>query len=407
MKFLLATTDPQKLPVTVLSRCLQFNLKALSSAQLEKHLANVLASEEIEYEQQAVTYLAQAAQGSARDALSLLDQAIAHCGGKLSETEVAAMMNLVRSSQVLGLIHALLARDASALMDEMQALHDMGVDYGAVLSRLESELHQIALAKQFPGAYETNVCQDADYAALASLMSAEQIQLYYQMALVGKRDLPWAPDPRCGFEMTLIRMLSFTLDEAEQHRPITGSDEFNQDITPSAESSTHPERASLQEPRADYEVSASISQPAEAQAERQAINSVKPSAGAAKVEDWNQLVPQLRLTGLAEQLALHSSLEKGGEDHWIVRVDPAQTSLLGSQSESRLRERLQAEAGQGVRISIEASADPIETPFKRQQRDASAKLEQVKQDLKKDPMMNDIADTFGVDLEKAIIQPRD
>lgn len=403
VKFLLATTDPQKLPVTVLSRCLQFNLKALSTTQLEKHLSHVLANEQIEYEPQALTFLAAAAQGSVRDALSLSDQAIAHCGGVLKEADVAAMLNLVQSSQVVGLIRALLAEDAPMLMDEMQQLHTMGVDYGAVLARLESEFHQIALAKQFPEAYEKGQSGEVDYVALASPMSAEQIQLYYQMALVGKRDLPWAPDPRCGFEMTLIRMLSFTLAEAEGHQPASENNERIHESHSVSGSGSRSKAASMRERAADYEVTSPVSPPA-------APAAVEPGSkiiADGEVEEWKQLLPQLRLSGLAEQLALHSSLEKSATDHWIVRVDPNQVSLLGSQSESRLRERLQAEAGEGVRISIEASANPIDTPFKWQQRQDAIKLERAKQDLKEDPVMKDIVDTFGVDLDNAIVQPRD
>ena len=127
----------------------------------------------------------------------------------------------------------------------------------------------------------------------------------------------------------------------------------------------------------------------------------------ASPQDWNQLIPQLRLTGLAEQLALHSKLEKDSERHWIIKVDPSQRSLLGGQSEWRLRERLQQQAGKGVQISIEASSDPIDTPFKWQQKQISAQMAQAKQDLKHDPVMNDIMDAFGVDLDQAIIQPLD
>ena len=209
VKFILATTDPQKLPVTILSRCLKFNLKVIPLEQIVGHLSNVLTQEGVSFDQPAIRLVARAANGSMRDALSLTDQAISHGAGAVREAEVRAMLGTMDRNDVSGLLQALAGKDGRALLARVDELAQMGSDFAAVLEELLSALHAIALKQVVP----EHPLEDASCEALAQQLSPADVQLYYQIALTGRRDLPMAMDARAGFEMTLIRMLAFNPDE--------------------------------------------------------------------------------------------------------------------------------------------------------------------------------------------------
>src|SRR5471032_3093324 len=210
VKFLLATTDPQKLPVTVLSRCLKFNLKRLFPEQISGQMRHILASENIAYEDSAIGELARAADGSLRDGLSLLDQAIAYGGGALHADDVRTMLGSVARGQVLGVLDALATGDGERMLVECTQIASYSPDFGGVLDDLASVLHRLQLIQLIPG-YQPDEGSDDEGAlvALAGRMTPEDVQLYYQIATSGRRDLALAPDARTGFEMALLRMLAF------------------------------------------------------------------------------------------------------------------------------------------------------------------------------------------------------
>ncbi|WP_299073974.1 DNA polymerase III subunit gamma/tau [uncultured Paraglaciecola sp.] len=209
VKFLLATTDPQKLPVTILSRCLQFNLKALSRTQISQQLEHVLGQESIPFDKESLSQLARAAQGSMRDALSLTDQAIAQGNGAISVQIVTDMLGLMDKNQVLKLIHGVIQKDSAATLQQVELMAQQAPDYGLVLAEMMSLLHQIALTQFVPDACKLETIAARAIFQLAKTVPAEQIQLLYQIALTGKKDLPHAADARTGLEMTLLRMLAF------------------------------------------------------------------------------------------------------------------------------------------------------------------------------------------------------
>ncbi|GGW94627.1 DNA polymerase III subunit gamma/tau [Alteromonas halophila] len=209
VKFLLATTDPQKLPVTILSRCLQFNLKALSREQITHQLRHILEAEAVPLESSALVLLAKAAQGSMRDALSLTDQAIAQGDGQVSQAVVTDMLGLMDRNQLLKLLHALITKTPQDVLSIVDDMAQQAPDYGQLLSELSSILHQIALTQWVPDACKLETTSARAIYQLAKSVTAEQVQLYYQIALHGKRDLPLAPDGRSALEMTLLRMMSF------------------------------------------------------------------------------------------------------------------------------------------------------------------------------------------------------
>jgi len=209
VKFLLATTDPQKLPVTILSRCLQFNLKNLSPERIVEHLKFVLGEEKVPFEEAALWALARAADGSMRDALSLTDQAIAHGGGKLSETELSTMLGSIDRSWIIAICQALAERDSSQVLAQVALLAEHAPDFGAALSEMLSVWHRVAIAQVVPEAADNSLGDQQMITSLATSLGREEVQLYYQICLLGKRDLALAADPRSGFEMVMLRLLAF------------------------------------------------------------------------------------------------------------------------------------------------------------------------------------------------------
>ncbi|HSX88923.1 MAG TPA: DNA polymerase III subunit gamma/tau [Pseudomonas sp.] len=209
VKFLLATTDPQKLPVTILSRCLQFSLKNMPPERVVEHLSHVLAAENIPFEDDALWLLGRAADGSMRDAMSLTDQAIAFGEGKVLAADVRAMLGTLDHGQVYGVLQALLEGDARALIEAVRHLAEQGPDWNGVLAEILNVLHRVAIAQAMPDAIDNGQGDRERVLALAEVLPAEDVQFYYQMGLIGRRDLPLAPDPRSGFEMVLLRMLAF------------------------------------------------------------------------------------------------------------------------------------------------------------------------------------------------------
>ncbi|MFA6699425.1 MAG: DNA polymerase III subunit gamma/tau [Thiomicrospira sp.] len=226
VKFLLATTDPHKLPITVLSRCLQFNLLRLTRVQIQQHLSQILQAEGIDFEPTALALIAKGADGSARDALSLLDQAIAYCGGKLRFEPVQTMLGLVDQGQVLAILQALANDSAADIRQLLQRLSSLGVDYVALLNQLLEGLHQLSMQQVLGEVSEEGAIAQAQVIELAQTLSVERVQLLYQIGLLAQQDMKLAPDVRIGFEMALLRMLAFKPQMAALGSPSAPSDAF-------------------------------------------------------------------------------------------------------------------------------------------------------------------------------------
>lgn len=219
VKFILATTDPQKLPATILSRCLQFSLKNMSPERVVEHLSHVLEAENVPFEPDALWLLGRAADGSMRDAMSLTDQAIAFGEGKVLAADVRAMLGTLDHGQVYEVLQALLEGDARGLLEAVRNLAEQGPDWSGVLAEMLNVLHRVAIAQALPEAIDNGQGDRERVLALAGALPAEDVQFYYQMGLIGRRDLPLAPDPRGGFEMVLLRMLAFRPADTDDAPP--------------------------------------------------------------------------------------------------------------------------------------------------------------------------------------------
>jgi len=267
VKFLLATTDPQKLPVTILSRCLQFSLKNMPPERVVEHLSHVLSVENVPFEDDALWLLGRAADGSMRDAMSLTDQAIAFGEGKVLAADVRAMLGTLDHGQVYGVLQGLLEGDARALLEAVRHLAEQGPDWAGVLAEILNVLHRVAIAQALPDAVDNGQGDRDRVLALAQALPAEDVQFYYQMGLIGRRDLPLAPDPRSGFEMVLLRMLAFRpagSDDAPRTPLKTlGISPATADSKPAAVADTSPVRVSPT-PSPAASVAAATAEPAPA-----------------------------------------------------------------------------------------------------------------------------------------------
>jgi DNA polymerase-3 subunit gamma/tau len=368
VKFLLATTDPQKLPVTVLSRCLQFNLKRLPAALIAARLSHILGAEGVTFEALAVQQLARAADGSLRDALSLLDQMLGFGGGRVTEADARAMLGTVDRQQVLGLAAQLADRDARGLFDLVAAIDEFAPDYGQLLDELAALLQKVALRQAVPGLAEDETHPPEALESLASRMAAEDLQLAYQFAILGRRDLDLAPDPRTGFEMTLLRMLAF--------RP--------------AESA-----GSRREAAAERTAPAPAAQPARGPAR---------TAAAAGEGDWPALLARLELKGPARQLAGNLQLVSRECDHFRFLLDERATTLHTRQLEDRFVQALRACVGDSATVEIERGGAG-DTPARREERARDERIEQARAALERDPAVQALRDRFGAVLQPDSIKP--
>jgi DNA polymerase-3 subunit gamma/tau len=377
VKFLLATTDPQKLPVTVLSRCLQFNLKRLDQEQIRGQVSKILDAENIAAEDGAVRLLAKAADGSLRDGLSLLDQAIAYTGGKLEETQVAAMLGTVDRTRVGSLLEALADADGARLLDEVAKLAEFAPDWGDVLDALASALHRIQVKQLVPEA--TVEADGIDAGEFASKLRPELVQLWYQMALDGRRELPLAPAPRAGFEMSVLRMLAFRPDStASQSVPIPASN-----ATASAPRSAPPAAQRTAAP------STPAPRPMPEAPAPQAVPVAKPVAAASitnlDADGWLELVARSGVRGPAAQLAAHSGFVSYADGVLRLTLAPADEHLKGPAMVRMLAAALEPQLGVAPQIKFELAEPSGETLHARNERERDARQAQAEETFMNDP----------------------
>ncbi len=366
VKFLLATTDPQKLPVTVLSRCLQFNLKRLPVALIAERMRTILDAEGIAYEPAAVRLVAQAADGSVRDGLSLLDQLIAFGGGKVGDSEARAMLGTVSRDHVVRLAELLPAPDAVELVRYAQGLDEWAPDHAQLLDELAGLLARVALKQVAPDLEGDGLYPPETLDRLAQHLKPEDVQLYYQIAILGRRDLPLAPDPRTGFEMTLLRMVAFR--PAAQAEPV---------------------QAAGGAPARPARVAGAAAAPG-------------PTPG---TDAWGAIVAQLDVQGAARQLASHCVLV--GREGPLVRLalDPRNQLVRTRAQEEKLAQALSRFYGEPVRIEFVAANGDSETPAQSEQRASLAELEAARQTLDADPTVRALGERFGATIQPETVRP--
>ncbi|PZN27783.1 MAG: DNA polymerase III subunit gamma/tau, partial [Proteobacteria bacterium] len=396
VKFLLATTDPQKLPVTVLSRCLQFNLKRFPPGMIFQRLSEIATAENIEFEPEALRLVARAAEGSMRDALSLLDQVIAFGGAKLTAEDTRTMLGTLDRAQVFAIVEALAGRDARAVLAAVEQLDERAPEYREVLGELAAVLQKIALLQAVPD-LKLDEAEDVEtLKRLADALTPEDVQLYYQIAIVGRRDLELAPDARGGFEMTLLRMLWFGMVQPDA--AASGS--------PSAPPQARP-RPTPVSTAGSTPASSAGPAPVSSTGSAPAPSAAPPPATAGADNDWAKILPQLNLQGAVNLLASHCTLigKQGARVQLALEADaePFRRPAL----EEKLAQALSAYYGESIRLDITIAQASLDTPARQQRAAAEARQEHAREAIERDPNVIAMRETFGATVRPESVKPAD
>ena len=383
VKFLLATTDPQKLPITVLSRCMQFNLKRLPQAVMAKRITEILQAENISFEADAVRMLARSAEGSMRDALSLLDQAIAFSGEQLTAEDTRAMLGSIDRRQVSALALAIAQHSPRDVLRLVAELDEHAPDYRDVLAELASLLQKIALLQAVPD-LDLDDADDRDsLTQLAAAFTPEEVQLCYQFAVIGRRDLDLAPEPRAGFEMVLLRMLAFR----------QAGEASNVAAPSSARAGNAPIRSVPQS--APSSVASVPSAP-------NARPDTSPLGG-----EWSHIVARMTLSGPVSQLAAHCTLKTREAGRVQLVLDAEGEPYRRPGLEEKLRVALSTTLGEEIKLEIidAEKAVTLDTPARRQQAAAADRLQAAVQSINEDPNVKQMAELFGATVQQETIKP--
>ncbi len=367
VKFLLATTDPQKLPMTVLSRCLQFNLKALSVDQISGQLEYILGQEQIAFDAAAVRLISQSADGSMRDALSVLDQGIAHSGGEVRESSIRDMLGTIDQTHIKDLLLGLADQDGQALMQCVDRMSGGSCDFASALDELLRAISYLALYHQAPAALEAKQVDMEWHRELGQRLDIDSLQLFYQIGLIGKRDLPLAPDPRSGFEMIMLRMLAF--------RP------------------------------ADQQVAADVPQPVQRAPGRM-------EQGPSKVVDitahnWSDVAARLDVSALIRELAMNVVPTTVTKEMIEFTLDANHEHLLNQERDDALAAAIRQELNADVKLNIVVGQADQETPAEIRDRREAERKQAAHQAIENDPNVEEIINRFDATIVPESIQTRD
>jgi DNA polymerase-3 subunit gamma/tau len=395
VKFILATTDPQKVPVTVLSRCLQFNLKQIPVAQIREQLGHVLEQEGVAFEPPALNLVARAAHGSMRDALSLLDQAIAHGAGRVAETSVREMLGAVDQSYLYALLEALARQDGPEMIRIAEQMAGRSLSFEAALQDLASLLHRLALLQTVPDAVPADEPDRGRLQALAAGFAAEDLQLDYQIALQGRADLWLAPDEYAGFTMTLLRMLAFAPREPGERGLGTGT------TRPDARQRPAPARAAS----APVQPSGGGPAPGNAGDEQTLPAPASGKVGADERLDWAQLLVELKVGGMARMLAQHSELTGWDGQALQLRVPEAHKHLLEKPYREKLQAALEEHFARRLRIEFVLGQPSGQTPAELEDRARQARQEAAVQAIDRDPFVRELVENFDARVVDESIRP--
>ncbi len=385
VKFLLATTDPQKLPVTVLSRCLQFNLKRLTPRAIQDQLAKIAQSEGIAAEDDGLKAIARAADGSLRDALSLLDQAIAFGGGAIKAAEVRQMLGSIERDQVARILEALAARNGAEMLAEVDRLDEQGCNFGAVLDEMLAALQRTALLQLVAGRPQGE--EDALWKPLAAAFDPEDVQLYYQIALAGRRDIATCRDERMSFEMTLLRMLAF--------RPEAAKAQSAASERPAARpgTSSSPSPSAARTATIAPAPKALPSRPEPPAPERKAI------------PPWGELIRAAGLRGAVGNLADHCEIAAVNGDRIELVLVRDKANFNTEQLRQRLEESIARHLGRRVAIVVTPGEPPRPTPAENRRAGEDARMRHTREAIESDPNIQAVQAAFDAVLEPDSIQP--
>jgi DNA polymerase III subunit gamma/tau len=386
VKFILATTDPQKIPVTVLSRCLQFNLKQMPAPAISGHLANILQAEDIPFDHPALALIARSAGGSMRDSLSLLDQAIAHGAGRVDEAQVRVMLGSVDQDHLFSILEALHEGNASALLQVASTLAVRSLSFSSALQELSALLTRIQVVQCVPNAVDEEDPDRERIALLAQMLTPEFVQLAYQIVNQGRAELGLAPDEHAGFLMTLLRLHTF--------RP-RSVPEMLDTVRPASRAATVPV---LTMPV--------VQPPVQTGVQASSAGVTAPAAGPVS-EDWNVIVSSLPLSGLAKELALNCELRALEVGHCLLRLPSTKGHLQMKPSPERLQQALCEYLGRTLVLKIEVGDPTSETPAETVGRQRQARQAEAEEAIEQDLFIQEARSSLDASIVKSSIKPID
>ena len=386
VKFILATTDPQKIPVTILSRCLQFNLKQMPVPLIVEHLEKVLAAEKVTYEVNALRVLAKAAQGSMRDALSLTDQAIAYAAGKVTEESVRGMLGTLDDAYLIRILDCIIAKDGASLLAVANEMGERSMSFSLALQDLSSLLQKIAAAQVVPESVLEDWPEAGEIRRLAGQLTKEEAQLFYQITITSRPDLSLAPDEQTGFAMTLLRMLAF--------RPGSSNSGGGGGSAPTPSAPSAP-------PINTARSSSAASAPAPAAVAASAVGNP------AERPDWHSLMRQLPVKGLVQQLAFQTELQDWMDSPTAVKASilTPMPQLASEASIARLADALTAHFGKTVKIVIEKGEVEGKTVAKVDAQIHQEKRMNAEQLIAADPFIQQLEKEFGAKVVGGSVKP--
>jgi len=403
VEFILATTDPQKLPITVLSRCLQFNLKNLPSPLLESHLAKILQAENIPFEPLALPFLGRAAEGSVRDSLSLLDQAIAYGAGEVKADQVAAMLGALDQAYLFGLLTCLANRDAKAMVAEIDQIASRSISFDITLKDLASVLARVALV-QSVGAAAVEGPDAQKIIDAAANVSKDDVQLYYQIALLGRRDLALAPDEHSGFTMTMLRMLSFGGGKTADSAASKGTA-----ATPPGAAAPAVKEYAQQSPRMGAPAEGKIArEPVLARTSYDAapVAPVPPGGTGSEFNgDWPGFIAKLNFNGMAGMLAKQCEFQSFADGILELTLPAAQKHLAEKAFQEKLKLELLPHFGGNLRLNIRISDVAGKSLAAVEDRERSDRQVAAEAAILSDPFINNLKQEFGAEVVPSMIRP--
>ena len=392
VKFILATTDPQKVPVTVLSRCLQFNLKQMSSASISEYLEKILKEEAINYEINAIYLIAKSANGSMRDALSILDQGIAYCGGTIEEATIKKMLGAIDQSYLFNLTHAVIDQDGSKVIEIAKQMDERNLSFDAALNDLANLIQMISVAQAIPESLEASYLERDQVIALTKKISAEQLQLLYQITILGRRDLYLAPDEYAGFTMTLLRMLSFIPQDSVTSKT---SVPLRKDIATQA--------IKLEPVIKPSEISLDTSEDKKKIEVLDEATDDEPKVTRSFDGNWRGLVDQLKL-GLVKALAQQSELVSFKDNEMILSIADEHKHLLNETYQKKLESSLSEYFNQRIKLVI-LQKGANNSPLKQKQEERSTLMKDTEHAILQDQFVKSLLNEFNAEIIPSSIKP--
>ncbi len=459
VKFLLATTDPKKLPVTVLSRCLQFNLKKLSPERIVNYLKQILSEEDVPFEEDALWQLGRAADGSMRDALSLTDQAISFGNNSVNDADVTSMLGSIDRREIYEIISCLIDKDAASLLAKIASLDEFAPDYSALLADFLSVMHRVSVSQAVSEAIDNSQGDRELVLALAESISREDVQLFYQIGLIGQRDMPYSPDARTGFEMVMLRMLAFTPGSAGASVPPQDDSEIKKKTIASNQSTSKvaeilaslssekkegnakqeeltapelPEENPVESNQPVAETPETFADQTKSFAEEVTGNIDDETGGFGKkevaesesnsnvdpvshhkteipdliAENWVAILPQLGLSGVTQSLAANCTIQSCSDSVCQLVLSEQHASLWNSTHESRIESALNKLYQSTIKVTVTIGKSSVETPAEKAARNQVEATNRAIEVIESDKKVQQIVDSFDGKLDRETISAR-